>query len=602
VGEHRLGEHLLVTTAARDELANLRRRYVDLGEKLRTDFRRRFVTIGSADELFASYPNEIRLAVSRMVSYAATDLAAQKIYHWDEPALQRKLEERAEPLLEKFEIIREQYLSIVLTAEERENLREGAGQSRPGLIGGGFGVEGAVKGIAVATAANAAIGLVYGAANAVGKALATAGDAQRKKELFQAPTTSDGLADVLRDIAIEGHRLVADLVNSERQEALFDVVTDAATQRASALTANVAAGRVPSDETAAVLIEALQLNPFADRAWELWVERIGDQDGSVARAAEALGVTGLVHYKQSVLERGRAELAWSTPEECESSGDLLEAQARFLGLPFNSLRKEIRAKSVALDELRRTLNEKLYATIEEMEADRVKLAEISRRTVAGVLYETETAADDERDIQKRTFNGRLYASLERVKSARKEKLRSVSIFYWLAIAIAPFPSAFISIRRGFSSRQRFFSFIWMVIYSTVAGIPSIPNGTVNIVGLLATTVVSTIIFMICAALAEGVEIVLRLKFSDRMNESDAEREERLAGYNWQKKDKDFRLSLVGVAVICLIFSVPFTGVFLPIFIITVIVALIFQAVTVSKYRKIYKSNQKSSLGLVAPER
>ena len=592
MGEHRLGEHLLVTTAARDELAKLRHRYVDLGEKLSSDFRRRFVTIGSADELFASYPNEIRLAVSRMVSYAATDLAAQKIYHWDEPALQRKLEERAEPLLEKFEIIREQYVSIVLTAEERENLREGAGQSRPGLIGGGFGVEGAVKGIAVATAANAAIGLVYGAANAVGKALATAGDAQRKKELFQAPTTRDGLADVLRDIAIEGHRLVADLVNSERQEPLFDVVTDAATQRASALTANVAAGRVPSDEAAAVLIEALQLNPFADRAWELWVERIGDQDGSVARAAEALGVTGLVHYKQSVLERGRAELAWSTPEECESSGDLLEAQARFLGLPFNSLRKEIRAKSVALDELRRTFNGKLYATIEEMDADRAKLSEISRRTVAGVVYETDIAADEVRDIQKRTFNGRVYASPERVKSARKEKLRSVSIFYWLAIAIAPFPSAFISVRKGFSSKQRFFAFIWMVIYSIAWLLPLLPNVNETMEGLLRRTVISTIIFMICAALAEGVEIVLRLKFSDRMNESDAEREERLAGYNWQQQDKNFRLLLMGAALACLILSVPFTGIFLPLLVIIVILAVIFQIVTVSKYREIYKSNQR----------
>jgi hypothetical protein len=471
MAEYRLGDHLLVTSAARDELAKLRKSYVELGEALRADFRKRFAMIRTADELFASYPDEIRRAVNRMVSCAAEDLAALKIYHWDEAALERRVDERAGVLLKKFENVREQYLSIVLAAHEREALRDNAGQSSPGIIGGGFGVEGAAKGIAIAAAANVAIGIAQGAANAVGKAFATSGDAQKKRHLLQAPATRDDLADVLREIGVEGHRLVADIANSERQEVVFEVVGDAATQKADALTANVSAGRVPVDEIAVVLTEALQLNPFHERAWRLWVERMGDEDGSIVLAASDLGATDLAAFKQSLLEQTRAGLAWSTLQECSASGEQLEARAVFLGAPFEKHRIEIericdalKAKSVALDEARRTFNGKIYATAEEMESARAEAADRAQRTVGGSVYNSRHEADQARDVQRRTFRDTIYNTIETADGARSHYIRSRSILYYIAIIFFPFPSAIVTLFKPFPYWLRAFSFFWMVIF------------------------------------------------------------------------------------------------------------------------------------------
>ncbi len=494
MGEYQIGDQLLITTAARDDLAKIRKRYADLGAELSESFRQRFSSFGSADALFALYPNELEAAFSRTVSYVANDVAAHKVYHWDESALRQQIEERAKTALQKFELVRDQYLSIIFTAEERENLRTAAGQSGPSIIGGGFGVEGAVKGIAVATAANAAIGLVQGTANAVGKAIATGGDNRRKKELLDASTTKSGLSDVLRDIAIEGHRLVADLVNGESQETKLDVVTDDAARRALAMTENVAAGRVPDEETAAVLVEALQLDPFLDEGWRLWVERAGDKDGSVARAAYTLGVGGLVHHKRSLLERKRAELWWSTPEECRSSCDALEVHAQFYGVPFDTLRQDIEARAVGLDESRRTFAGTVYDTIEAMEIAKAEAADIARRTFGGVIHDTEAAADQARVAQTRTVNGRVYESNNDAEIARRQFFRPKSIFYWIAIIVVPFPTAFVTLLKGFGSIQRVVAFVWMLAYSAFF----VYFGNVVVVFILA----------VMAALISGLLIVL----------------------------------------------------------------------------------------------
>lgn len=134
------------------------------------------------------------------------------------------------------------------------------------MIGGGFGVEGAARGMVAATAVNAAVGLVYGTANAFGKAMATGGDRRKKAELFQATTTKDGLSEVLLSVALAGHRLVAEIANEEGEGVRFEIVSDSDARRARALIANVEAGRVPNDQVAEVLAEALQLNPFEEHS------------------------------------------------------------------------------------------------------------------------------------------------------------------------------------------------------------------------------------------------------------------------------------------------------------------------------------------------
>lgn len=494
MGEFRLGDHLLVTTQGRDALADLRKTYVGLEAELSENFRSRFKTLQSADELFGRYPEDIGRALDRTVAAVARDIARERIYHWDEAALRKKLEARSEAAAEKFERIRDQYVSITTSAAEREAIRAEAGQNTPSVIGGGFGVEGAVRGIAVATAANAAIGLVHGAANAAGKAMAASGDRRKKQELLNDPRTKDVLADVLHDIAVEGSRLVADIVNSERKEPMYDVVTAEAGRRAAALAENVGAGRVPEEEIPAVLVEAIGLDPFLEKPWRLWVEKLGDRDGSLVRAAGDLGLPVVAVHKQDLFSRRRAALSWSTPEECQRNGDLLEEDARFYGLPFDDIRREIECRAEALDTERRTFNGIVYPTAEDSARARAEVGEMARRTFEGVVYASESEAGERRDVVSRTFRSRTYSTPSAADTARNRYFLSVSVFYWLSVLLVPFPAALVSLRAGFDLKKRLVALGWLAVCA------SFNIYWQDIYGVVAAAVLGTLVFVVAIVL------------------------------------------------------------------------------------------------------
>lgn len=466
VGEIKLGDHLIVTTQGRDALADLRKAYVGLGSEFSRIFRFRFDALKSADELFDRYPEEIGRALDRTVSAVAKDIARERIYHWDEAALRNDLEARSEAATENFKRIRDLYISITMNAAQREALRAEAGQNTPSIIGGGFGVEGAVRGIAVATAANAAIGLVHGAANAAGKAVAASGDKRKKQEILKDPKTKEILADVLRDIAVEGYRLVADIVNSERDEPSYDVITIEAGRRAAALAENVGAGRVPKEEVPVVLAEAIRLDPFLERPWRLWVEQMGDRDGSLNLAAEHFGLPFVALHKQELVSSRRAALSWSTPEECKRNGDILEETARFYGLPFDDIRRDIEGRAAELDQARRTFNGTVYPTVEEGMRALVEMEEIDGRTFDGVVYATEAEADQVRDVALRTFRNKIYSTPNAAGAAKIRYFTSVSIFYWLSVLVAPFPAALLSLSAGFDFKKRLFALGWLAVYAS----------------------------------------------------------------------------------------------------------------------------------------
>lgn len=494
MGEFTLGDHLLITTRGRDALADLRKSYVGLGEGLSSGFRSTFNAFQSADELFGRYPEEIGCALDRTASAVARDIARERIYHWDEAALRKDLEARSEAAAEKYERIRDQYVSITASAAEREALRAEAGQNTPSVMGGGFGVEGAVRGMAVATAANAAIGLVHGAANAAGKAVAASGDRRKKQELLKDPQTREVLAGVLRDIAVEGYRLVADIVNSERKEPVYDVVTAEAQRRAAALAENVGAGRVPEDEVRSVLVEAIGLDPFLEEPWRLWVELMGDRDGSLTRAAENLGLPSVALHKQHLLARRRAALSWATPEECQRNSEVLEEDARFFGLPFDDIRREIESRAEALDQQRRTFNGIVYPTVQDSVRARAEMEERARRTFDGVLYASEAEAGERRDIVSRTFRNKTYSTPNAADTAKNRYFLSVSIFYWISVLLVPFPAALVSLRAGFDLKKRLVALGWLALCA------SFNIYWQDIYGVVAVAVLGTLVFIFAIVL------------------------------------------------------------------------------------------------------
>lgn len=364
----RLGSTPFVTSPERDRLATLRGKYMAVGLEFRTKFLASYSSFNTADQLFEVFPDRLSEALSTTVRMAATDITSNGIYELDDTEIRSNLEERVNTVRSGFDKIQDQYFEILGKSAELDAQRTAARENRPGIIGGGFGIEGAAKGMAMATAANAALGLAYGLVNLTAKAVSELGDEKKKRELLEAPSTKTALADFLCRAVLQGYRLVAEAVNAASNSTVFDVVTDEAHKRSSAMADNVSSGRVPAEEVQTVLIQALSRDPFNDKAWKLWLDQFGDEDGSVAASAKALNVQVVETHKAKLMDAKRKAMDWLTPEQCRSNCSLLEQVAKRLGVDFTHER--VRIEKLADDLYRKSCSYggKVYPTPEAAKA------------------------------------------------------------------------------------------------------------------------------------------------------------------------------------------------------------------------------------------
>lgn len=415
-----------------------------VGLEYRAKFLVGYSSFKTADALFESFPEKLADALSRTVSMAAGDIASNGVYDLDETAIRSNLDQRIETVRSGFDKIQDQYFEILGKSAELDAQRTAARQNRPEIIGGGFGVEGAAKGIAMATAANAALGLAYGLVNLTAKAVSEIGDDKKKRDLLEAPSTKTALADFLCRAVLQGYRLVADAVNAASDSTIFDVVTDDAQKRSSAMADNVSSGRVPAEEVKAVIVQALSLDPFNDKAWKLWLDQFGDEDGSVAASAKALDVQVVETHKAKLMDAKRKAMDWSTPEQCRSNCSLLEQVAKRLGVDFTSER--VRIEKLADDLYRKSCSYggKVYPTPEAAkaaaDADQARRDEIQSRTFDGTVYRTvgeasaARVAKRENDIlMSRADSGWGWATLAFKRKFSTSGRSSRKEFWWLVL-------------------------------------------------------------------------------------------------------------------------------------------------------------------------
>ena len=160
MAHHHLGSANFVTSPARDKLASLRNKYMKVGEKYRTKFLLNYSTYRTVDDLFQAFQNEIESALSETVNIVASDISANRVYDTDLATIRDNLTKRVETVSGSFDRVQERYYEILGKAAELDAQRTAARENRGHIVGGGFGVEGALGGMAMATAANAAIGLL----------------------------------------------------------------------------------------------------------------------------------------------------------------------------------------------------------------------------------------------------------------------------------------------------------------------------------------------------------------------------------------------------------------------------------------------------------
>jgi tellurium resistance protein TerD len=152
-------------------------------------------------------------------------------------------------------------------------------ENRSRLAGGGFGIQGAVKGIALAGAANAAWGMAHGLRNAIGSASAHAAQQKQLTWLFDDEQNKAFLANAIRSGASAVHVAVFEFIAQNDDGVMPDFLCDVdKVERAIRLKKNLIDGRIPLSQAPDVVPEILEGNPYAEDRYLLALAVLGDPD------------------------------------------------------------------------------------------------------------------------------------------------------------------------------------------------------------------------------------------------------------------------------------------------------------------------------------
>lgn len=140
---------------------NIRKKYFYLAtaaaEKFQKDFSKNFKNM---DEIHEKMESFFMKELGFIVSKAVADCVAKKVYI-DEKAF---FDEYLTPYItwdEDFSKVHDPYMQIVLKSKDLDDYRIARREGRGQIIGGGFGLGGALKGMAQAGAINMAAGAAH---------------------------------------------------------------------------------------------------------------------------------------------------------------------------------------------------------------------------------------------------------------------------------------------------------------------------------------------------------------------------------------------------------------------------------------------------------
>lgn len=198
----------------------------------------------------------------------------------------------------EFDAIAKIYYQIIERAEEAKLQREMRKESRGRIMGGGFGLKGAAKGMIQASLLNGVTGLGHSVFNAFGNART---EREKKEQLYTLHTVAEVLLEGAFKTTISNYYLLQIILFDEFDISHFEWPTDQSEEQAKAILENLSAGRVPKDRLNDVLFRLITLDPFSANIYNYILERYGDSKGELEVFGEAHGLN-LRAMKAGIIE------------------------------------------------------------------------------------------------------------------------------------------------------------------------------------------------------------------------------------------------------------------------------------------------------------
>ena len=247
MSKYQLFSQTVEYSAAEERFFDFYHKSIDAANQATSEFAKWYDECGDIYTVLKGYK---KIASSLVIKYANQPLfdtlTALEIYDISEDRYDNNCF-ILDDIRSAFDEIAEQYDDIIAEQEAAEEYREERKAYRGRVEGGGFGVGGAIKGMAMAGAMNAVSGMGHSIVNAIGNANSAATAASNKKALYNARNTYITLARGIHYDIISCYFAHLEFINNlitdyyvdptdiERAEALFESAKKVESKRESLL-------------------------------------------------------------------------------------------------------------------------------------------------------------------------------------------------------------------------------------------------------------------------------------------------------------------------------------------------------------------------------
>ena len=304
--------------------------------------------------------------ISKNIDEAISILISNNLMSIDKKAFTEIYYSKFINWVERFEIVDSRYRRLVLTDEQEKEYRDDRKGSRGKWQGGGFGMEGAIKGAMDAGVMNLAEGAAHSIFNSVGNAITTANTNSEKEKLFKNRSTIEDLASGVMENVFNIHYAIVDALRINGNNTIDLYVSNEAKVKSGALSNNLKTGFIPLDKQGQIINDIIKFDPYNKSVYVYMIEKYGDANGEIEQITNFLDLD-LKNEINDIVDRCYKNL----PKTTESQ--TLESLEKF---------KEF-VKSINIIDIQKYLND--FEII-------LNNHDIEIRTVDGILFDTREEA------------------------------------------------------------------------------------------------------------------------------------------------------------------------------------------------------------------
>ena len=329
---------------------------------------------------------------------------------------------------EAAEKVKDAYYEIVMDKESLDAYRVARRESRARLVGGGFGVSGAAKGMLLAGAGNMVSGGVHRIANGIGSMVSSIKAEGQKSKIYHNPKTKEALSEGLYESIFNLHYAFYNLMKDYVDSFDMKLVTQSDAKKAQAIMNNIENGRVNEGQIPTLLAEVIQLNPYQEEIYEELIDRYGDDETGIGELAELFGYQ-LDSYKQMKLNQLFKDYNLETRELAIQAKKDFEKYHKYFNVTNSQCMDQILIAINDFDlqlyenEINFNCENSLIEALKEID----KIGSINTAYKLELIEKINTKIS-EIELAKRTFEDIIYDTEEDAKQAHFEKTELVELY------------------------------------------------------------------------------------------------------------------------------------------------------------------------------